>query len=285
MKVTFEKVFPMPGAAATTWTLLQDIEAVTSCLPGARITARTDDTHYKGTVSVKFGPAALSFRGDVEVRELDAATRTLRLIGTGTDSTGGSAATMDLTARVEAADELSSTLVGNSEVSMSGKAAAFGGRMIDSVADQILKQFAANLAAKVAALQAQQGVTAAGAESGTDGVEASGRADGGEAPRPALGASARTSMPPAAAERSDASPAGIGVSTTSSAASPSSASSAAASSAAPSIAQSTAAPSPAAIRASPAAATTDEPASLDGFALMWAVFKSWLRDLFSARKT
>lgn len=249
MKVKFDKVFAMPGAAATTWTLLQDIEAVTSCLPGARITARTDDTHYKGTVSVKFGPAALSFRGDVEVRELNAATRTLRLIGTGTDATGGSAATMDLTARVESVDELSSTLVGSSEVSMSGKAAAFGGRMIDSVADQILKQFAANLAGKVAALQAQQAVTAVDAGLRADGVEGSGRADGGEASGTAPGASARTSMPPAAVERSDASSSsGIGPSTTSSPSSPS-------------------------------------PASLDGFALMWAVFKSWLRGLFSTRRT
>ena len=39
---------------------------------------------------------------------------------------------------------------------MSGKAAAFGGRMMNSVADQILKQFAANFAAQVAALAAQR---------------------------------------------------------------------------------------------------------------------------------
>ena len=32
---------------------------------------------------------------------------------------------------------------------MSGKAAAFGGRMMNSVADQILKQFADNLAVKI----------------------------------------------------------------------------------------------------------------------------------------
>ena len=37
---------------------------------------------------------------------------------------------------------------------MSGKAAAFGGRMMSTVADQILKQFADNFAAQVGALQA-----------------------------------------------------------------------------------------------------------------------------------
>ena len=38
---------------------------------------------------------------------------------------------------------------------MSGKAATFGGRMMGSVADQVLKQFAANFAPQVQALQAQ----------------------------------------------------------------------------------------------------------------------------------
>ncbi len=47
-------------------------------------------------------------------------------------------------------------LVGKSEVAMSGKAAAFGGRMMNSVADQILKQFADNFATQVAALAAQR---------------------------------------------------------------------------------------------------------------------------------
>ncbi len=154
MNVTLEKTFPMPGSAQTAWTLLQDIEGVASCMPGARITERTDAQHYKGTVAVKFGPASMSFRGEVEVKAIDAASRTLRLMGKGTDSTGSSGASMDLTARIEAVSDSACNLIGNSEVSMSGKAAAFGGRMMNSVADQVLKQFADNFAAKVQALQA-----------------------------------------------------------------------------------------------------------------------------------
>jgi len=168
MNVTLEKTFPMPGSAQTAWMLLQDIEGVASCMPGARITERTDEQHYKGTVAVKFGPASMSFRGEVEVKAIDAASRTLRLIGKGTDSTGSSGASMDLTARIEAVNDSSCNLVGNSEVSMSGKAAAFGGRMMNSVADQVLKQFADNFAAKVQALQANApgGPLAAGGTAG-----------------------------------------------------------------------------------------------------------------------
>ena len=81
------------------------------------------------------------------------ASRSLRLIGKGTDSTGTSGASMNLLARIDAVDAGLCELVGSSEVSMSGKAAAFGGRMMNTVADNILLQFADNFAAQVSALQ------------------------------------------------------------------------------------------------------------------------------------
>ena len=155
MKVALQRTFAVPGSADAAWALLQDIEGVAGCMPGAKITERVNDRLYKGTVAVKFGPASMSFRGDVEVVSLEAANKTLHIIGKGTDSTGSSGASMDLTARVESIDATSCNLIGASEVSMSGKAAAFGGRMIDSVADQLLKQFASNFAAQVQAKRAQ----------------------------------------------------------------------------------------------------------------------------------
>ena len=154
VKVTLERTFAMPAAPEVTWGALTDIEAVASCMPGAAITEKVDERHYKGTVKVKVGPAMLTFRGDIEVLDLDAATRTLRLSAKGTDTSGTSVAAMDLTARVEDADGGRSNLVGHSEASVGGKAATFGGRMMEAVADQILKQFAANFAARIEARSA-----------------------------------------------------------------------------------------------------------------------------------
>jgi len=137
----------MPAPAERAWELLRDIERLAACMPGARITERIDERHYKGTVAVRFGPANLSFRGELELAAIDPATRTLRLLGKGTDSSGGSAASLDLTARIDAADAASCRLVGRSEVSLSGRVATFGGRMADAVAGQVLGQFAANFSA------------------------------------------------------------------------------------------------------------------------------------------
>lgn len=152
----------MPASPGVTWGALLDIEAVAACIPGAKITERLDDRHYKGVVTVKVGPAKLAFRGDVEVKEQDATSRTLRLVASGTDTSGSSAASLDLTARVEDAVGGDSNLVGRSEASVSGKAATFGGRMMDTVADQILKQFAANFAAHLEAQQPAPALVARG---------------------------------------------------------------------------------------------------------------------------
>ena len=51
MKVEIEKSYPMPAPAGVAWALLQDIEAVAACMPGAKITERLDAAHYKGTVT------------------------------------------------------------------------------------------------------------------------------------------------------------------------------------------------------------------------------------------
>ncbi len=163
MKVQLDKTFPMSSPPEIAWEFLQNVEAVAGCMPGAKLTERVDENRHKGTVTVNLGPATMSFRGEVEVQDIDPATHSLRLLGKGTDSTGSSGVSMNLLARIDVVDGGSCALVGSSEVSMSGKAVAFGGRMMDAVADKILIQFADNFAAEVAALQAQRsGPAAAG---------------------------------------------------------------------------------------------------------------------------
>jgi hypothetical protein len=74
-----------------------------------------------------------------------------------------------------------SSLVGNSEVSMSGKAATFGGRMMTSIADQVLKQFADNFADRVGALAAQRaGASVPAAAGGEAAPAAAARSRGSE---------------------------------------------------------------------------------------------------------
>ena len=187
MKVVLDKAFPLAASADSAWQLMQDIEAVAACMPGAKITERIDDTHYKGTITVRLGPATMSFKGDIEVLALDAAARSLHLLGKGTDASGGSAATMDLTAAVEPTGA-ACTLTGKSEVTMSVKAAAIGGRLMAPASEQLLKQFVANFAARLDAMQPVAAET---------GQTPDMRADAGQQ-EVAAPAATRTSTPPPA---------------------------------------------------------------------------------------
>lgn len=152
MQVKLEKVYPLPAPASVGWQFLQDIKGVAECMPGARITERIDATHYKGEVAVKIGPASAQFNGDIEIKGMNPERRELQLVGRGTDSKGTSSATMELTASIRAVADGACELVGISEVTVNGKMASFGGRMMTQVSDQILQQFAANFTRRVVAM-------------------------------------------------------------------------------------------------------------------------------------
>lgn len=150
MQVTLEKTYPIKAPLDACWSVLSDIPELATCMPGAAITEKTDDTHYKGQVKVKVGPATAAFAGDIEVQAVDAAAHALTMLGKGVDK-GGSSASMQLTATLRAEADGSTTLIGNADVIVNGKFAQFGGRMMTSVADMILGQFAGNFEAKAIA--------------------------------------------------------------------------------------------------------------------------------------
>jgi carbon monoxide dehydrogenase subunit G len=150
MRVQLEKTFPIDAPAEVTWTLLRDIEGVAECMPGAQITERVDDKNYKGQVSVRLGPATVNFKGTIEVKSIDVGKHQIQIHGKGSD--GSSAATMDLTAHIQQTGNGKCDVIGVSEVTVSGKLANFGGRMMTQVADQLLKQFGANFANRVLAM-------------------------------------------------------------------------------------------------------------------------------------
>lgn len=152
MKVDINKTFPMDAPAANAWTFLQDVPGVAGCMPGAQITEQVDTTHYKGTIKVKVGPAAMAFKGEIAVLGIDAGKCELKLQGKGQDVKGSSSATMDLTASVRETAAGKCEVVGVAEITVTGKMASLGGRMMNQVADQILNQFGENFTNNVLAM-------------------------------------------------------------------------------------------------------------------------------------
>lgn len=162
MEVVLDKQYPVAAGVDAAWTVLANMNELATCMPGAQITSEIDATHFTGSVRVKVGPAVAAFAGTIEILALDPATRTLKMMGKGADK-GGSSASMELTANLLAIDAHSCTLVGHAEVIVNGKFAQFGGRMMGSVSDMILGQFAVVFSQKAAVVQASLAPTASAA--------------------------------------------------------------------------------------------------------------------------
>ena len=160
MEVSLTKQYPLAVQADQAWTVLRDLKAVASCMPGAELTEQVDERSYKGTVKVKVGPASALFGGLVEVLEVDEVNKRMSLRGKGADK-GGSSASMDLLATIEATPDGKSQLLGDAKVIVNGKFAQFGGRMMVQVSDVILAQFVENFRASAANVSTDSELAAA----------------------------------------------------------------------------------------------------------------------------
>jgi carbon monoxide dehydrogenase subunit G len=165
MEVKLDKRYPLDVDPARAWAILSDLKAVAGCMPGAELTEQLSDTSYKGGVKVKVGPAVAQFGGTVDVLEKDEAGRKMVLRGKGADK-GGSSASMDLTAVIEAdpANPAHAVLHGDAAVIVNGKFAQFGGRMMVQVSEMILVQFVENFRQAALALPAAPAAVAMAAD-------------------------------------------------------------------------------------------------------------------------
>jgi hypothetical protein len=273
MEVKLDKRWPIDAPVDAAWAVLGDIHATAACMPGAQITEQVDATHYKGTVKSKVGPAVMVFQGEIELQGLDAAERRLKMLGKGSDR-GGSTASMALLAQVLPGDGPGTCmLTGEATVTVSGKLAQFGSRLLVPVSDAMLAQFADNF--RAAAADAARAMAGADAPRPDDAIVQS--ADGAAG----IGAAASAAATPQAvaagtdlalAERAGgaAVPAALAVATAPVATADAPAS------------RAVAPASPAAMAARPAA--TPRPVKeLNALALLWAVVKGWFAGLFGKR--
>jgi hypothetical protein len=144
----------------------------------------------------------MQFGGEIEVLGIDVAARAMQMVGKGADR-GGSSASMKLSAHIEpGATPQTSVLVGQATVTVSGKLAQFGSRLLVPVSDAMLAQFADNFRAAAAAVPAVAGAAEAAAvapealASPTAGAASSTVGDAPAAPSPVGAAPVRAPAAP-----------------------------------------------------------------------------------------
>ena len=144
MKTTINKTFQIERPIKEVWDFLSDPNKIVTCVPGAQLSEQIDDTNYKGTVTMKIGPVSTSFNGQITIASLDEAAHTIEINGKGVDSKGKGSANMVLAGKLVDMGDQTTEVTNNMDISITGKLAQFGSRMIVDVSDQIFKQFLNN---------------------------------------------------------------------------------------------------------------------------------------------
>ncbi len=130
----------------TVWDLLSDPRAVIDCVPGATLGEQHEDGSFGATLTVKFGPAKVTFKAKVAL-EMDPAAMTGRVDARGRDNQGGTRVHAKMTFGVEQSQPQGAAIPIAAQVEISGRLAT----LVESGANFVVKRMTSEFTERVAA--------------------------------------------------------------------------------------------------------------------------------------
>lgn len=146
--IEINEQFDVPTAPPrAVWALLSDPHDVVNCVPGAALGDEHEDGSFDGSLTVKFGPAKVTFRAHIELA-LDAEAMTGSVTARGKDSQGGTRFRAAMTFQVtQKPEQPGSTVLITGENEISGKLSG----IVESGAKIVIKRMSADFAENLAA--------------------------------------------------------------------------------------------------------------------------------------
>jgi carbon-monoxide dehydrogenase small subunit len=123
------------------WAVMDDVDRLARCLPGAEMTADLGGDKYRGRAKVSLGPVRLAFEGLAQITERDAGGHRLALLAQGAD-TGGNRTAAEIALQATATPDGATELQADAAVFLSGRIAQFGRALAGDVSQRLFEQFA-----------------------------------------------------------------------------------------------------------------------------------------------
>lgn len=141
--------FEVPADRAEAWAVLNDVERIAPCLPGAQLQEIEGD-EFRGIVKVKVGPVTAQYKGKAVFVERDEAAGRVVLKADGRDTRGAGNANALITATLASVDDQTTRVDVHTDLSITGKVAQFGRGVMADVSEKLMGQFASNLQTLIA---------------------------------------------------------------------------------------------------------------------------------------
>ncbi|HTA00801.1 MAG TPA: SRPBCC domain-containing protein [Streptosporangiaceae bacterium] len=147
-----EHSFSVPVPVERAWDVLQDVERVAPCMPGATLDS-VDGDSISGKIKVKVGPIQMTYAGTAKFTERDKAAGVMTLEASGKETRGAGTASASVRSELKADGDKTNVIV-HTTLNVTGKPAQFGRGVLVEVGGRLIGIFADNLAAMVTADQA-----------------------------------------------------------------------------------------------------------------------------------
>jgi carbon-monoxide dehydrogenase small subunit len=147
--VELRQSFSVPFARGEVWRFFADLDQVTRCMPGARLTKPVAGGRAEGEINVKLGPIVSAFQGVLDVTRNDDNFHGV-VRGAGRDAKSSSSARAIITYDVRALEAANSQVDVSVQFLLSGALAQFSrSGLVKDVADHLTHVFAQNLEARL----------------------------------------------------------------------------------------------------------------------------------------
>ena len=114
-----------------------------TCVPGAELTESIDENHLKGKIIVIIGTVTVKFNGNVEIEKREISNYEFSMTGKDSDISGKGGAAMSMWLKLNSL-ETGTEVCCRMNVSITGRIAQFGARMIEAVNNKMFEQFISN---------------------------------------------------------------------------------------------------------------------------------------------
>ena len=142
MEVKAEKNIKLNQDPDMIWKCMIDPSFMVKSVPGAELTEQLDERNFKGKISIKIGPVTAKFNGEAEFTKLEEADYELTMEGKGLDTSGKGGANMTMNIKLSTLEEGGTEMQSSMSLSITGRLAQFGARMIVAVNNKMFDQWA-----------------------------------------------------------------------------------------------------------------------------------------------
>ena len=142
MEVKAEKNLKLNQDPDMIWKCMIDPSFMVKSVPGAELTEQLDERNFKGKISIKIGPVTAKFNGEAEFTKLEEADYELTMEGKGLDTSGKGGANMTMNIKLSTLEKGGTEMQSSMSLSITGRLAQFGARMIVAVNNKMFDQWA-----------------------------------------------------------------------------------------------------------------------------------------------